>query len=382
VIFLFKTSGIVTGKDFVDREGELKELAEGIKKNNYILTGPRRIGKSSLLAELERRLNKKFIVTNFSVSEVVPRTHENFLNLLAKRILATHLAGKGLPANEVIRTGFRELMELLSKLRFNVLDLVTVYFKPEVNVSELLNATFELPERLAVESGVDHLIMLDELPLLVRMPGGKLHEDDVNFMWSLREKMQKAKRTHFIISGSQVGMIKKLSFKEDSPFFGTFIVRTLKGIDEKSAVRLLSRVKRKVKVENKLINRVVRFTNGIPLYLASFGNAMLVLGKQRRLREKDFQTLMEKTFLDLKPQFEEVLGKITSSFQREILEVMALNDTNSASKVRKFLHKPYQAVYVNMERLEVLGYLDKTGKGEFQFSDPLLKEYLRLKTRA
>jgi AAA+ ATPase superfamily predicted ATPase len=375
---MYRTSGIVTGKDFVDREDVLTELSKGVEKNNFILTGPRRIGKSSLLAELERRLAQKYVITNFSVAEVIPRTHQNFLRWLTRRILAMHLKREGVSIVETLRMGFRELIGALKKLKVDVLDLVTIYIEPDVKLTELVKSTCELSERLAEKANLDHMIMLDELLLLIRLPGGRPHPGDLDFMWTLREYMQRAKRTHYIISGSQVGMVKKLSLGEDSPFFGTFLVRQLKGIDEKSAEMFLARVKHKIKVKDELIHEIAERSRGIPLYLAAFGNAMLAIGEYKRILARgDFEAVAKRAFIDLRPQFDELLGKVTSSLQRTILGAMAVKGTGSVSEVASSLGKPYAAVYTSMERLELMGYLEKSGKGEFEFLDPLLEEFLK-----
>ena len=375
---MYRISGIVTGEDFVDRGDVLTELSKGIQKNNFILTGPRRIGKSSLLAELERKLAQKYIITNFSVAEVIPRTHQNFLRWLSRRILAMHLKREGVSIAETLRMGFRELIGVLKRLKVDVLDLVTIYIEPEVKLTELAKSTCELPERLAERANLDHLVMLDELPLLIRLPGGRPHPDDLDFMWTLREYMQRAKRTHYVISGSQVGMVKKLSLGEDSPFFGTFLVRRLKGIDEESAAEFLARVKPKIKVEDELIGEIIRRTRCIPLYLAAFGNAMLAMGEHKPvLGRDDLEAVVRRAFIDLRPQFDELIGKVTSSLQRATLNTMAMEDTGSASAVARSLGKPYAAIYTSMERLELTGYLEKSGKGEFEFLDPLLKEFLK-----
>jgi len=62
----------VSGSDFVDREELLKSLIHEIQKNNFIITGARRIGKTSLLVELGRRLKRKNVVVLLDVTKVHP----------------------------------------------------------------------------------------------------------------------------------------------------------------------------------------------------------------------------------------------------------------------------------------------------------------------
>ncbi len=52
----------VVGEDFWDREAELALLIEYLEEGgNVLLTAPRRIGKTSLMREAARRLDKKYI---------------------------------------------------------------------------------------------------------------------------------------------------------------------------------------------------------------------------------------------------------------------------------------------------------------------------------
>ena len=52
----FRFGGHVTGEDFVDREREIKELVREARNGiNVLLISHRRMGKSSLLAEVIRR---------------------------------------------------------------------------------------------------------------------------------------------------------------------------------------------------------------------------------------------------------------------------------------------------------------------------------------
>lgn len=48
--------GPAMGKDFFDRENELREVLKSLKKDNVLLIAPRRYGKTSLMREVERTL--------------------------------------------------------------------------------------------------------------------------------------------------------------------------------------------------------------------------------------------------------------------------------------------------------------------------------------
>jgi len=61
----FFTAGPVVGEFFFDRERELAELLDAVRdlkrgvRHYYALIGQRKIGKTSILRELERRLRRE-----------------------------------------------------------------------------------------------------------------------------------------------------------------------------------------------------------------------------------------------------------------------------------------------------------------------------------
>ncbi len=53
------TGRLVSGEDFFDREPELRILENRVQEGNHVLlTGQRRMGKTSMVRELERRLTE------------------------------------------------------------------------------------------------------------------------------------------------------------------------------------------------------------------------------------------------------------------------------------------------------------------------------------
>ena len=73
----------VSGEDFFDREEELKLLESRVRDGNHmVLTGQRRMGKTSILRELGDRLEKKGWVFLFADVEGA-RSEEEVIGKLA-----------------------------------------------------------------------------------------------------------------------------------------------------------------------------------------------------------------------------------------------------------------------------------------------------------
>ena len=72
----FKYGEPVIGEDFTDRESECKEIAHDLYSGqNIILYSPRRLGKTSLIIEIEKRLKERLMSApaTLTSSESFPR---------------------------------------------------------------------------------------------------------------------------------------------------------------------------------------------------------------------------------------------------------------------------------------------------------------------
>ena len=84
----FKYGGLVTGKDFADRESEMNEIVREIRSGtNIVLFSPRRMGKSSLLAELMHRHGGEFLFVYVDLYGITTKTRmvEAFMESVLRR---------------------------------------------------------------------------------------------------------------------------------------------------------------------------------------------------------------------------------------------------------------------------------------------------------
>jgi hypothetical protein len=277
----------VVGEGFIDREKELRKIRELIQKNNIVIYGPRRIGKSSLMLEAARRLGRRYACVRVDVRRLIPLDHRNFIKHLGLAALEAYSDATGeklLPFFERVK---RELPELLGRVRVNIKDWVELSIAPGPDLTGFLGRTFEMGEQLSSKAGKDFILMIDELPGLVRLTRGRPDQKDLDFLWALRGYVNEAKHVHYIVSGSEVGMMERLCGSREAPLYGSFVPIKLSGLDRKSSLKFLEEF-----IPSEFANAIVEETSCFPLYLQAYVTAARLNGKTLEdLRTSVFELL-------------------------------------------------------------------------------------------
>jgi Archaeal ATPase. len=87
----FQVGGHVYPPYFVGRDKELEEIVRGIStlSQNYLIIGPRRSGKSSLLANVESELVKRDLLV-IAVNCIEATTCSEFFRIVVERALEAY----------------------------------------------------------------------------------------------------------------------------------------------------------------------------------------------------------------------------------------------------------------------------------------------------
>jgi len=154
----------VSGDDFFDREGELKLLESRVRDGNHmVMTGQRRMGKTSILRELGRRMEQKGWVFLFADVEA-DRSEEDVITSLAT---ASHPVT---PITSRLMRGMRRrLRTLAGKVDQVSASQFAVRFRAGLDSGNWRRHGEDLIGHCA---GHDHpvLIVIDEVPIfLVRL---------------------------------------------------------------------------------------------------------------------------------------------------------------------------------------------------------------------
>ncbi|MCS4541239.1 MAG: ATP-binding protein [Euryarchaeota archaeon] len=355
----------VVGEGFIDREKELRKIRGLIQKSNIVIYGPRRIGKSSLMLEAARRLRRRYACVRIDVRRLIPLDHKNFIKHLGLAALEAYSDATGEKLLLFVERVKMELPELLSRIRVHIKDWVELSIAPSPDLTDFLKRTFEMGEQLSWKAKKDFILMIDELPGLVRLTKGRPDKKDLDFLWALRGHMNEAKHVHYIVSGSEVGMMERLCGSREAPFYGSLIPIKLGGLERRSSLKFLEMF-----IPSEFANVIVKETSCFPLYLQAYATAAKLDGKTLESLHTSVFELLHLHFSDLENHL--------SPQQRLILRTMASKNIRTTRETSKALEMPYTTIHSNLERAVLTGFLQKVGEGKYEFTDPLFPKWLAL----
>ncbi len=229
----------VVGEDFFDRETELRQLAARIRDGNHVLlTGQRRMGKTSIAQELGARLEQEGWV--FLYIDVEGETSEEAM--IANLAEAVH------PVRAVSSRLARSMKEWVGKEYERVEEISASVFAVKVR-SGLNQVTWRRRGRDIIRYLADHdasvLVVIDEFPIfltrLSKLPDGR---DRVEGLLSwIRAVLQESGRQSPVVmlSGSigLVPLVSRLGLPDRINYLDEF---RLGPWDRKTCVRCIERL--------------------------------------------------------------------------------------------------------------------------------------------
>lgn len=226
-----------------DREKELEDLRKNINRPFILLTGVRRIGKTSLLNVFLDEINIPYILLDCR------KLKENY--------------------------GWKDFYELLSKSSSRIIELLKgirgiKIFEGEVEFS------WKGRDFVSLSDLFDHLnkhkliIAFDEAQKL-RGPLSKEIKEALAHAYDYDANLT------FILTGSEVGLLYDFLSVEDpsSPLYGRYFHEIrVERFDKETSISFLKQgfSELSIKVSDKTIEEIVSFFDGIPGWLAFAGN--------------------------------------------------------------------------------------------------------------
>ncbi len=378
-----------------DREKEIDRIMMRLRtikvsiKNDVVLVGPRRVGKSSIIAYLERELPKEDILPIKMDCEGLNLVA--FLKGYGNAIADSEIQAMGLMQRfgDRLKRGFSEALVAMSEaigriravevgtsleefLKFRVEFDKTTFHKPPTKeeIESLFDRTMDLPNNLNKKC----VVLFDEFQdtTTYSLSRGGFHAN-------LRNKINDHKNVAYLYTGSAIGMMDSIFSDPNNPFAGGAEIIYIEPFNKNTSVSFLrTRFKEAGrKISEKTAQSVYKKVEGFPLYLNWFG-----------LRVCDFvdenQTVTKAVLMKVFEEIPSPRNPIYHMIERQLVK-LGLKTRNVMLCMAEGYGIPSEIaresnvknVYVYLERLQKYG-LVRQDDDRYKLIDPIIAEHLRV----
>lgn len=374
----------VTGKQLIGRQevvhAMLQELSDIKSDTDYAIYGLRRVGKTSVLRELERRLQteKKVVPIYLSLWQIYPFTLKTFLEKLIVTALESYHKKLSLKysISDLMKTPVAMLRKILesstlgAKLRDELEFTLSFKIQPEIDYSKLFEKAFSLPEILARDTNTKCVLILDEFPSLLEL------KDGLSLIRAIRSIHESQQKTVLCIASSVRKYMDIVAMSETSPFYKQLVTKEIKPLNEAEVGLLLETNAEEygIKIMKEGIKQMFHYTQGIPFYVQFLGK--VAAEKKIGILTKEKVELLVTVFLEEEGTtiFMDYI-KPFSSREQEIIKAMA-EGVETVSELSAAVKESSNVISTYLLQLIDKGVIEKVERGKYHLIDPLFKEWL------
>jgi AAA+ ATPase superfamily predicted ATPase len=369
----------VKGERFINRQELLEEMTLELKDmestTGYALYGKRRIGKTSILKEVQRRLESehKIVTVYFSVWDLIEFSVVEFCQRLSMEIIDAYRPYLGLKykAKELFQTPLTMLRKLLDssefKIVYNELEFL-ISKKRDIDKNLLVENALCLPEKLAKSTGTKCILMIDEFPSIseLKSDNNKIGETIIKKMRTIFENWE---RTTLCISGSIRSTMKLSVMSSISPFYRQLIIKEVTPFEREYTKELLSG---DIEITEEGVDEIHNFSTGIPFYIQFIGKML-----ERRkgasvelIKELEEEFLLEEGDILFKEEFDNLSSK------ERLIAINIAKGCHTPKAIASAVGDNISNVNRFLTYLEQKGYVLKREKGYYILEDPVFVRWL------
>ena len=372
----FPVGGPVPADDLVGREAYMRQAAQRLLEGEHLLiAGPRRIGKTSVILEVLRRLRKRGAVT----------AYVDCLGATDLRGLGERLAASLLASLEGRETAFDDARALArgtraaGRIRAEHLELALAVLR-ERSAQRAFEVALDLPRAVAARGGKRVVVALDEFQAAGRL-GARVFD-------VMRARFQAQRGVAYAFLGSEEGILAELFGQKGRPLYRFAVAHDLAeagghrfGIDPADWVAYVrGKFQRKrMTITAPDVDRIIDATGGHPQdamqVCAALYHVMLDQGLRSvtaELVEVAFETALRELERPFAMHWTE-LGeqKYLQSVAKRIARGEALYAARAEDEV------PRAEVLRAVRSLQLRGLVVRTGRGRYEFLEPMFAEHVR-----
>lgn len=366
----------VSGEQFVGRRELLKEMVKELTnpKSNvgFCLHGRRRVGKTSILQELEYELSKKWgvVIAYLSLYDLADLSLKTFTEQLSITVLEAFRKRGVLPfeysINVLVKSPKEVIESTLSKIKVGTalsdeLKFFLEFRKEKTeNYTEIVRRAFDLGEKLAEASGTKFILVLDEFPEMLRVENG---EQIIKMFRTIHEKHR---HTAVIISGSEKRTLEMVALGSASPFYKQLIPKKISPFSFDETLEFLKIYQ--LKLSDASAKKLYEVTGGVPFYLQYIGRSVKLTNNIDMATD---EFLKEEGNVFFSEEFERLSEK-----ERAVVRAIATSE-NTPSGIAEKSGEPVTSVSSYLVSLQDKGVVKKAEKANYVLSDHLFSLWVK-----
>lgn len=372
----FPVGGPVEAEDLVGREPYIRQAASRLGEGEHLLiAGPRRIGKTSVMLEVLRRLRRKGVVTAY-----VDCLGATDLRGLGERLAASLLAALegregGLEDARAIAAGMRPR----GRIRVEHLDLVMPVVR-EPSAQRAFDAALDLPRAVAARVGRRVVVALDEFQAAGRL-GPRVFD-------VMRARFQAQRGVSYAFLGSEEGILEELFGAKGKALYRFAVAHDLAeagghrfGIDPSDWLTYLRRKfgqKRMTTTETE-IDRILDLTGGHPQDTMQLCAALYHFMQEHSLRAVTGELVDAAYEISLRELERPFALHWTDLGAQKYLQPVAkrLARGEPLYAARPDGDVPRAEVLRAVNALRARGLVVRMGRGRYGFLEPMFAEHVR-----
>lgn len=365
---IFPVGKPVLDKDLVGRQKEIEKFLHLLKTGqSFVLSAPRRYGKTSILLELQRLLALKKEYTAYVDIFACANRYELATNLIEETL-------KNKKIVHFLKSVKEDIKNLIERLQitgtYEDIEYALKIGDKEINVNLLLKEALELPEKIASKEKRKFYVFLDEFGDIQKYDGQEV-------LKLIRSIIQKQKHVVYIFAGSQESIMKEIFYSKGHPFFQFALNYDLGPIDvaifKKYLINKFETLK--MNVDREIIESILDKTRGHPFYTMLLSKLMylkICIGEDYSISE-----LISEAIYTEKPYFESLWEKLSEKRNyREVIKYLVREN-------QKGMFTDDRMKKINLSRilrdLQNMGFIKKRNS-QYEFIDPIFFEYVQTLT--
>jgi len=344
------------------------------------LYGIRRVGKTSILKELQRRLKKRKEVVPVYISlwNIAPKNVCSFTKNFTAEVLRSYgpVVSLKYKVSKLLESPSSILREILSDLEISAktgedIEFLLNFKEGDIDYDDLIKRSFALPEQLAKETKTRCVLMIDEFPSITDLKdgNGKIGEDIIGVIRTMYEDQE---NVILCVSGSIRKTMGNAALSSTSPFYRQFLVREIKPLEKDDVSKLIRKnLGKKVSVE--VLDKISDLTKGIPFYVQLMGKKMeLVRGSVNKDMINNIfkEVIEEEGDILFKEEFQSLSPK-----EQKIIMVMS-RGISSPTEIANRANENPAVVSRYLGYLREKGSISKVDKGIYKINDPFFTRWV------